>query len=422
MSRWPLTPRGTGAALLAVACYIVAQTFAIDELLYVSVLLGVVVVASIATLYLVRRTEKVSRTFSPDVGTVGEEVAVRLHVEIRSPLPGAQGRWSDALPDGVSGVDDQGRDGATSGVFPETASGLGSTGAAVELAYRATAWRRGIRSLGPLSVTTTDPFGFARRRHTIGTAVPLTVAPALVDLAPLAEQAGDAGGSTHTTTDQLGQGADNLIPRHYLPGDSMRRIHWRASAHRDELMVRQEEQESTPEACVVLDRGRARWDADAARAAGADPGFEAAVSACVSAAARLVQEGYLVSVLDADGTLLAEPLEGGDAAAALELAIDFATVTARHDRHDDTLMGIFSDASTGPLVYVTGTLTMADAEALAPLTRHSTLPVLLAVAPHEDALARSAAAGWRVAAIPPDADLAAAWAAAVERGARRVVA
>ena len=56
----------------------------------------------------------------------------------------------------------------------------------------------------------------------------------------------------------------------------MRRIHWRATAHRDELMVRQEEQESTPEATVVLDRGVLRWSPEALRAPGADAGFEAA--------------------------------------------------------------------------------------------------------------------------------------------------
>lgn len=422
MNRWPLTVRGTGAAVLAFVCWAVGQSFAIVELLYVSLLLSVVVVASIATLYLVRRTERVTRAYSPDVGTVGGEIDVRLRVEVRSPLPGAQGRWTDALPPGIVALTDAGVVGDASGIFPEVASGWGTAGASVELAYRARAERRGIRPLGPLSVITTDPFGFARRRHTIGLPLPLTVAPAVIDLGALAELPGSAGGSMHTSTDQLGQGADNLIPRHYLPGDSMRRIHWRASAHRDQLMVRQEEQESTPEACVVLDRRRGRWDADAARAPGADPGFETAVSACVSAAARLVHEGYLVSVLDTDGTLLAEPIEGSDIAGIDEMAAHFATVTSRSAGGSDAALTLASDASTGPLIYITGAIGEADADVLAPLSRHSSLPILLAVAPHGDALAHAAAGGWRVAAIPPDGDLAAAWAAAADRGARRVVA
>ena len=42
------------------------------------------------------------------------------------------------------------------------------------------------------------------------------------------------------------------------------------------------------------------------------PGFEAGVSACVSAVARLVHDGYAVEVLDSDGTVLAERIDGGD--------------------------------------------------------------------------------------------------------------
>ena len=101
----------------------------------------------------------------------------------------------------------------------------------------------------------------------------MTVAPAVIDLPPLTNFAGEAGGTLHTTTNQLGQGADNLVARPYVPGDSMRRIHWRATAHRDELMVRQEEQESTPEASVVIDRGALRWSPEAMYAPGADPGL-----------------------------------------------------------------------------------------------------------------------------------------------------
>jgi len=142
----------------------------------------------------------------------------------------------------------------------------------------------------------------------------------------------------------------------------------------------------------------------------------------VSAVARLVHEGYLVSVLDADGTLLAEPIEGADAAAIDELAVAFATVTTRHDGAPGAVLTLASDATTGPLVYITGVIGDADIDALARLPRHSSMPVLLAVAPRGDALARAAAAGWRAAIIAPDDDLASAWSAAVDRGARRVVA
>lgn len=408
MSRWPLTLRGTGAVVLAIVCFIVAHEIKVTELLYVSALLLVGVGASVATVYLVRRTEKVTRAFSPDVATVGRDVDVTLRVEIRSPLPSAQGRWRDTLPRGV--------DGDAHGVFPETGSGMRAAGRTIELAYTATAQRRGIRSVGPLSVTSTDPFGFARRRHTIGAVVPLTVVPVIADFGPLAEQPGEAGGSMHSANDHMGQGSDNLIPRHYIPGDSRRRIHWRASAHRDQLMVRQEEQETNPEATVVLDRGVLRWTMDALREPGADPGFEAAVSVCVSAVARLVQEGYLVTVCDLDGTPLGVPIDGGDAAGVEQLTVDLATTTAHRGPGLDALVRLFSGTTTGPLVLITGLIEPADAATLAPLAHHSTLPILLSVAPHGDALSHAADAGWRVGAVPPDRDPAPVWNAAVDRG------
>ncbi|MFT3797073.1 DUF58 domain-containing protein [Microbacterium sp.] len=412
MKTWPLTLRGTGAVVFGVASFFLAHAITVAELLYVGTLLFMAVAISLASLYLTRRTESVVRFFEPEVATVRRPVRVRARVEIRSALPTMPGTWRDTVRAGLSGD--------ATGTFPATASGMGAAPHPVDLEYTVDPQRRGIHSIGPLRVTSTDPFGFARRRHEIGGAVPLVVAPAVVELGPLSELPGEAGGSMHSATNQLGQGADNLIPRHYVPGDSMRRIHWRASAHRDELMVRQEEQETTPEAVVVLDRSVQRWTPDAMRAPGDDPGFETGVTACVSAAARLVREGYLVHVIDVDGHDLTEPMDAADSGATLRLAADFATVVAQRDVPLEQLVRQFAGTVTGPLVLVTGALSPADAAALGPLAHHSTLPVLLAVAPQHDALARCAAAGWQTGFIPPDADLAAAWNAAIDRGASRV--
>lgn len=415
--RWPLTIRGTGALVLAVACVVLAQRFALAELLYLAILLVVLVGASVATLHLARSTERVTRSFDPDVVAVGDEVTVRMRVEVRAALPAAQGRWQDTVPAALRG------DGT--GTVPATTSGIRARGGAVPLEYGAVAVRRGIHPVGPLAIVTTDPFGLARRRRLIGRPASLTVTPAVVDLGPLADQPGEAGGGTHAAADRLGQGADNLIPRHYTPGDSMRRIHWRATAHRDRLMVRQEEQETTPEAIVVLDRSAAHWSMDAARAPGADPGFEAAVSACASITAQLVREGYLVSVVDGDGDALSDPVEGGDLAGLEHLAIDLAGVRARREGTLGGLLAALGGGQTGPLVVITGAIRVEDADALVPLAHHSALPVLLAVASHLEltrtgALTRAAASGWRVAVAPVDGDLAAAWGDLVDRGARHV--
>ena len=53
---------------------------------------------------------------------------------------------------------------------------------------------------------------------------------------------------------------------------------------------------------------------------------------------------------------------------------------------------------------------------IASVPHHSTLPILLAVAPVGDALDRAADGGWHVGTIDPDCDLAFVWGSAVGRG------
>src|SRR5690606_29362500 len=132
--------------------------------------------------------------------------------------------------------------------------------------------------------------------------------PAVTALEPLPIRSGTAGGSARSRSSRQGPGSDDVIARHYAPGDSMRRIHWRATAHRGDLMVRQEEEEPSPDALVVLDRAADRW---AASGDEPDPAFEAAVSLCASAALRLVQDGCAVDVVDTAGTPLGA-LRGGE--------------------------------------------------------------------------------------------------------------
>lgn len=416
---WPLTVRGTGALILAVACFIVANEAGIAELMYFGILLIAVVVASVASLYLGRRTDVVTRSLSPDVASVGRESHVSVRVGVRAALPTPPGTWNDTLPKGLRGT--------AAGLFPALSSGFRGDVRVVDLTYTVTGVRRGVHPLGPLSVRTSDPFGLARRTIVFGERTPVTVAPAVVDLSPLVDYAGAAGGTLHTTTNQLGQGADNLVARPYAPGDSMRRIHWRATAHRDALMVRQEEQESTPEATVVLDRAALRWSTDALQAPGADAGFEAGVSACVSVVARLVHDGYAVEVLDSDGTPLygagglTERIDGGDMTEVEAMLVQFATVTARRDDSLPRLGRLFAGVSTGPVVVIVGRLDPADADAIGPVAHHSTLPLILAAYPVGDALERAADHGWNVATIDPERDLGLTWVNAVGRGVQHVL-
>lgn len=405
---WPLTLRGAGALALATACFVVAQRAGIPELMYFGVLLVGLVVAGAAALWLMRRGDDVVRTVRPSTTDVGGVATVVVRAYLRTALPAAPGRWRDVVPPGLRG--------RAEGALPAAAANPRGTRRPVELRYEVVGQGRGIHLLGPLELVTTDPFGLVRRRLAIGTTTPVVVAPRIVDLAPLPGTSGEPGGTRHDAALPLGQGADNLVARPYTPGDSMRRIHWRATAHRDTLMVRQEEQEASPVALVVLDRGVSRWSPDATVAPGLDPAFETALSACVSIVARLVREGYTVDVVDSDGTALSEPV-GGDAAAARVLASTLATLTARADDPERRLVPPAAASVRGPVVVVTGALGDDAAAAHEAAPRRSALPVLWSVA---DAVGPGLVAGWRTTALSPGGDVSAAWSAVVEREPSRV--
>lgn len=411
---WPLTARGTGALVLGIACFVLANELGVTELIYFGVLLIAVVAASLAAVSLTRRTDSVTRTIRPDVVHVGDESTVTTRVGVRTAVPTPPGTWHDTLPTGLAGD--------ANGILPAISSALRNSDRAVEFRYTVRGARRGIHSIGPLFIRTSDPFALAARRTRFDTRTTVTVAPAVVELTSLNQYSGDSGGLLHNSSDQLGQGADNLVARPYAPGDSMRRIHWRATAHRDTLMVRQEEQESTPEATVVLDRGGERWAVSARHAPGTDPGFEAAVSACVSVVARLAHDGYAVEVLDSDGTVLAERIDGADSADLDDMLTHFASLTARRGDSLDHLVRLFAGMSTGPVMVITGRFEAADADTIAAVAHHSTLPTVFATAPTEGALDRATENGWRSALLDVEGDFADAWADAVGRGVSNVVA
>ncbi|GAA1546240.1 uncharacterized protein (DUF58 family) [Microbacterium ginsengiterrae] len=376
----PLTGRGVAALLTGVGCAIAANVLAAPILLYVAVLLFALVIVAVVAVRAPRRGGAVTRRISTDLLTVGEEsqVAVRFDLRaLRIPL----GTWRDALPSAVTGD--------AEGDFP--------TDNGTSIRYRITGARRGVWPIGPLSLHTIDPFGLAQRVQEFGDTRTVTVVPEVVPLAPMSRAAGAAGGTAHTATSRLGQGSDNLSPRRYVSGDSMRRIHWRATAHRGDLMVRQEEEEASPDAVVILDRAARRWSP---HTGAVDPAFETAVAACASIALHLVQEGYNVDVRDSAGTVLG--VLRGQEDDRDSLLVVLAMVQPQGEGRD--VVTLLDGTPPGPLVMITGRIDEPDAAGL----RHggAAAPILLTTGPGAGALAAAGALGWSTAELD---DVSSAW-------------
>lgn len=373
--RRTLTLRGTGALLSGLGCLIAANMIGAPILLYIGVLLLALTAFSVLVVRLPRRAGSVTRQVSTDLLTVSETSRVTLRFTLRA-LRVPRGLWRDVLPPAVTGD--------SAGEYPS------ETG---QLSYLITGVRRGVWPIGPLVLRTVDPFGLAQREQAFGETRSVTVVPEVFTLAPLTVKVGAAGGTAHTSSTRLGQGSDNLSPRRYIPGDSMRRIHWRATAHRGQLMVRQEEEESSPDALVILDRSAARW---ARPGDDEDRAFETAVSMCASVAVHLVQEGYGVDVIDSSGTLLGTLRGHEDDRDGLLVAL--ALVGPRGDARD--IMTLVGGTPPGPLVYITGEIDEEDAALLRP--SGAAAPMLFATAPHRGAATAAEQHGWRFARLGDD--------------------
>lgn len=382
--RRTLTTRGTGALVAALGCMLSANLAGSRVLLYIGLLLALLTLFSVLAVRVPRRSGTVTRRISTDLLTVSETSRVTVRFTLRA-LRVPHGLWHDVLPDAVSG--DSG------GEYPPENG---------QLSYLITGVRRGIWPLGPLMLRTVDPFGLAQREQSFGDTRSITVVPEILALAPLAVRVGAAGGTAHTASSRLGQGSDNLSPRGYIPGDSMRRIHWRATAHRGQLMVRQEEEESSPDAVVVIDRSSRLWDRPGADA---DPAFEAAVSLCASAAVHLASEGYSVDVMDSAGGLLGSLRGHEDDRDGLLVAL--ATVGPRGEGRD--LATLIGGTPPGPLVYITGRLDEEDAALLRP--SGAAAPMLFSTELLPGAAEAATQHGWTVSPLGPD--VAEAWEDAV---------
>jgi len=77
--------------------------------------------------------------------------------------------------------------------------------------------------------------------------------PKVVGLFGLPSGAGIGAGDDGSIRLHAGQGESDVIVRQYRQGDDLRKVHWRSTARRDEIMVRVEERPWRGGTTVLLD-------------------------------------------------------------------------------------------------------------------------------------------------------------------------
>jgi uncharacterized protein (DUF58 family) len=155
-----------------------------------------------------------------------------------------------------------------------------------ETAYRHVLAQRGHHQLTGFRLSTRFPFGLIRKSRDVVAPAQLLVYPALCSvpehLLP--------GGRPELGKRQLARPSrrgDFYGLREFRPGDDPRDVHWRVSARRGRLFVRESEEESSKTVVVVLEDQPE---------GGPGPAYEAAVSLAASVALYMLRQGYLVGL------------------------------------------------------------------------------------------------------------------------------
>jgi uncharacterized protein (DUF58 family) len=160
----------------------------------------------------------------------------------------------------------------------------------VEIRYAATARRRGVYGGGAVTVQSSGLTGWFRATRAVMLSSPLTVFPRLWPLGT-PRLPGLEERSEPTPSTQIRAGLEVSGVRNYRSGDSMRHVHWRSTARRGHLVIREYDRDGHDAAVLLLD-ARARGGR-----AGASPEiFEDLIRAVASVADALSRNGHPVRV------------------------------------------------------------------------------------------------------------------------------
>lgn len=112
---------------------------------------------------------------------------------------------------------------------------------------------RGQFTLGPMTLIGGDPFGFFQSKRQLPATASVLVYPATVPIMSFGGIAGELSGgdSDRRRTHFVTTNAAGI--RDYMPGDSLNRIHWRSSARRDRLLVKEFEIDPQGDVWLWLD-------------------------------------------------------------------------------------------------------------------------------------------------------------------------
>ncbi len=159
-------------------------------------------------------------------------------------------------------------------------------------AYRHAFPRRGVYRYAGFRLSTKFPFALLRKSRVVELQTEVLVLPAVhpVRLPPL--PAPGAAGEREQRV--RGRGGDVYGLRDFRPGDDPRDVHWKSSAHRGRLVLRERQADVAQQVQLLLDH-RLEPGAEASLLSAAE-GVERSVTLAASLAAEMIHRGYRVGL------------------------------------------------------------------------------------------------------------------------------
>lgn len=170
--------------------------------------------------------------------------------------------------------------------------------------------QRGSYRLGPLRISSADPFGLFRRSVQIGTSRDLLVFPQVLSLHDFVLPALELPGGNVSRRRTFDSTPTVTTVRDYVAGDSLSKVSWKATARQQKLMVKEFELDPVADVWMVLDLDRKLHvlAANADRRQPPDPQrmylnstLEYAVTAAASVASTLLEKGRSVGLITWSG-------------------------------------------------------------------------------------------------------------------------
>jgi uncharacterized protein (DUF58 family) len=274
-----LTRRGWALATITAALLVGGRLFGLVELYVAGTATGLLLGSTALFVGLTRLQVEVRRTVHPPRVYAGTPSRVDLVVRNRSRRKTPVLRLEDTVT-GTRGA--------------QLLLGPLAPGADAQAAYRLPTARRGIVQIGPLTVALGDAFGLSEIRLEGAGVSELTVLPTIDRISAPPHTTGDDPHSGAEHPNSLGRsGEDFYALRRYVVGDDLRRVHWRATARHDELMVRQDEIPWQGRATILLDVRRSTTSPEA---------LDLAVSAAASIVMASWRRQDLIRLVATDGT------------------------------------------------------------------------------------------------------------------------